>query len=681
MPPFVDRFQLQQAVSSQAVPALEAIAANDNLRSLRRFERDEPPPYASSTESEELDDVDIFPPPQGGPMPEELKAIMERPLTDDELDDIVLRLEPFVYPDKFYYSEATREQRRLDSYHRGPRPLMFQRLNGQRRQGVIVRHLVKRRWQKLGVWNPDWGFAGRKLQPSDDARRWKWPWQQHERPDDAHWREDPAARELVERALRLRQTLRHGEHAPVLPRSRPGPDTTAAQAEAFLISRPWFIFQVEVAEESERYNRLSFQDRQRYPRSVQRHVIERWKERGDWREKFRTNWVTGWKWRHESPSPEPEDLTPLDNMRDSPLDAAEDMGFTPSEIDELETIDLPRSEQPEGFWVIEDGDEPPYFPGQMQDVAARIDKRQKEEAERREKARAEGHEIPVDPDVKLFLEKFARGEVPSLFGRASGQPIRLPNQPQAVQDAGLSRAEHEASIQLQEDESEIEHDTADPTPQKPRRMRQGQLRHGADGARGHDQPVVSPPRRSARLAGIKRAAEPQLSHAPPNKRPRGRAPRKAAPLAAAPAAQPASQRAVGAQDQGQALLPSPRRSTRIAGIKRAAEPQLSETPPSKRPRGRPARKAAASVDQPTSRETPRTRTRQVPNQPLPNEKTEARQRRGPGRPRKMDGPNRRSAVEGQSVKAPAPSGSGSSRTVKRDMPAVPKRRGRPRKDK
>ncbi|KAI0812807.1 hypothetical protein GGR55DRAFT_703538 [Xylaria sp. FL0064] len=616
MPPFVDRFQLQQAVSSQAVPLLEAIAANDNLRSLHRFERDEPPPYASSTELEELDDVDIFPPPQGGPMPEELKAIMERPLTDDELYFITCRLEPFVYPDKFYYSEAKREHDRLDSYHRGPRPQMFQRLNGVRRQCVIVRHLVKRRWQKLGVWNPEWGFAGRKVQPRDDACWWKWAWQQHERlGNDA----DPGA-------LDWHASLRHGEHAPVLLRSRPGPDTTAAQAEAFLVSRPWFIFQVEVAEEFERYHRLSTQDRQHYPRSVQRHVIERWKERGDWRDEFRTNWATGWKWRHESPSPEPEDLTPLDNMRDSPLDAAEDMGFTPSEIDELETIDLPRSEQPEGFWVIEDGDEPPYFPGQMHDEAARIEKSEKERAERLEKARAEGHEIPVDPDVKLFLERFARGELPNLFGRAQGQPIRLFNQPQAVQDAGLSRAEHEASMQLQEDESEIEHDTAGPTPQKPRRVRQGQLRHGADGARGHDQPVVSPPRRSARLAGIKRAAEAQLSHTPPNKRPRGRAP----PKAAAPAAQPASQRAVGAQEPGQALLPPPRCSTRIPGIKRTAEPQLSETPSNKRPRGRTARKAAASVDQPTSRETPRTGTRQVPNRPLPNEKTEARQRRGPG---------------------------------------------------
>ena len=42
--------------------------------------------------------------------------------------------------------------------------------------------------------------------------------------------------------------------------------------------------------------------------------------------------VPGWKWRHESPSPEPEDLTPLNTM---------DMEFTPSEVDALEAIPAP----------------------------------------------------------------------------------------------------------------------------------------------------------------------------------------------------------------------------------------------------------------------------------------------------------------------------------------------------
>ena len=241
MPPFFDRVHLHQAVSSQAIPVLEAIAANDNLRSLRRFERDDPPPYVLSTKSEELDDTDLLPPLRGRPMPEELKAIMDRPLNDDEFRTIASMMRKIVLPDNFYYDEAKREQRRFDSFRRGPRPEMFKRLNGSRREGVIIRYNVKRCWEKLGVWNPKWGFAGRKIRPNDNFRKWTWWWQPEGAADD----EDRVycdARELVARVLRLRRNLKRGEYAPVLPRSRLGQDTTPAQAEAFLISRPWFVF-------------------------------------------------------------------------------------------------------------------------------------------------------------------------------------------------------------------------------------------------------------------------------------------------------------------------------------------------------------------------------------------------------------------------------------------------------
>lgn len=45
--------------------------------------------------------------------------------------------------------------------------------------------------------------------------------------------------------------------------------------------------------------------------------------------------VLGWKWRHESPSPEPQDLTAL---------ITDEMDFTPSEVDALEAI--PASSPP-----------------------------------------------------------------------------------------------------------------------------------------------------------------------------------------------------------------------------------------------------------------------------------------------------------------------------------------------
>ncbi|EFY89134.1 hypothetical protein MAC_04721 [Metarhizium acridum CQMa 102] len=594
MPPFVDRVQLYEAVSSQAIPVLEAIAANDHLRSLRRFERDDPPPYVSSTESSEHEDVDLIPRPRGGPMPEELKAIMEQPLTQDERDEISGFMLKLTRPDDFYYAEAHRERSRLDRF---PLPeIFFRGLNGYRRQGVIVRHLVKRRWEKLGVWNPNWGFAGRKVQPSDNFKNWTWWWQPKGAADDPE-RRRKNGRELVARALQLRQNLRRGEHAPVLPRSHLGQDTTAAQAEGFLISRPWFVFQIEVAEENKRYNRLSLEDQRRYPYSARNQVLKWWQERGDR--------AHAWKWRHESPSPEPEDLAPVKNMNSSPLDVAADMEFTPSEIDEFETIALPKSEQPEGFWVIEESDWPPFFPGQMQDVEARVRKSEIERLERLEKARAEGREIPIDPGVKFCMEKNFPGPGPS----------RLFAPPQAVQHEVSSPEGHEASMELPEDASEPQRDAACPPPQKRRRLRQQQSRDGVDEAQGLDQPPPPPPRRSARIAGMKRPAELLPSQMAPNKRPRGRA----APKAAAPTAQPTS------------------RETRRTKTNLVPARPLSKEETKTRPRRGPGRPRKASV--PSMRSTVGTRPESTPA-PAGTRSSRAAGTDAPGMPKRRGRPRK-----------------------------------------
>ncbi|KAK3311445.1 uncharacterized protein B0T15DRAFT_75886 [Chaetomium strumarium] len=54
-PRHLDRLQLQNAITAQAMPALEVLAADpsrlDRSRNTR-FERDDPPPYTSSSESE-----------------------------------------------------------------------------------------------------------------------------------------------------------------------------------------------------------------------------------------------------------------------------------------------------------------------------------------------------------------------------------------------------------------------------------------------------------------------------------------------------------------------------------------------------------------------------------------------------------------------------------------------------
>ncbi|KAM4065198.1 hypothetical protein HRG_004465 [Hirsutella rhossiliensis] len=370
MPPFIDQLQFYEALRNQANPAIEALAANDHARdrSLRRFERDDPPAYVSSTDTEELDDAFPMPPP-GGPLPQDVKDIMDPPITDDELQSIAFNLQEILRPAKFYYTECKFEGARLECYdHLNP---MLTGKDGNRRIGVLARRNVKRRWERLGVWNPRWGFPGRNVQPNDSVGTWKWRWQEDD-PDGS----SANGRQLVARALRLRQNLRRGESVPVPPRSCLEPDATASQAESFLISRPWFTFQIELGEEHARYDRLSMMQERRYPRIVRKQVVGWWRERGDWRDEFNDGlWVTSWKWRHESPSPEPEDLThftPSDHLKDSPLklrdfNPLETMDFTPSETDALEAIELPSPEQPEKFWAVWRGDWPPFFPGQMLD--------------------------------------------------------------------------------------------------------------------------------------------------------------------------------------------------------------------------------------------------------------------------------------------------------------------------
>jgi len=53
--------------------------------------------------------------------------------------------------------------------------------------------------------------------------------------------------------------------------------------------------------------------------SLRAEVIHKWKERSDWRDKAPQ---VSWKWRHESPSPEPEDL--------AQYNAIDDFNLTPS---------------------------------------------------------------------------------------------------------------------------------------------------------------------------------------------------------------------------------------------------------------------------------------------------------------------------------------------------------------
>ncbi|KAL1893499.1 hypothetical protein Sste5346_006327 [Sporothrix stenoceras] len=89
---------------------------------------------------------------------------------------------------------------------------------GDWRCAVVARLLVKRRWQKLGNGPLAWQHGDL----SEDSME-----------------------ELVRRDADLLQGMRHGEYAPMQPRSRLTQASSDSQAEAFLISRPWFRLAVE----------------------------------------------------------------------------------------------------------------------------------------------------------------------------------------------------------------------------------------------------------------------------------------------------------------------------------------------------------------------------------------------------------------------------------------------------
>ncbi|KAI0389806.1 hypothetical protein F5Y17DRAFT_469415 [Xylariaceae sp. FL0594] len=312
MPPFLDMFQLQNAVTGRALPALQHLAANPNRRDSslnNRFERDDPPPYESSSESAEEEAMHH---PVLAPSREAALAhfggVLSKPLNDTEAISVVSTLNRIgAYSPEFRWrAEAEEEHERLNdfwrsSFGRGGEAnehvhFLLKGPRGYQRRDVIVRRNIRKRWQRLGMWNPDWGIPGRvNRQPNDDHP--------------------------INRAVQLRRNAAYRERAPPPPRSHLRDDSSVSEAESFIISRPWFIFEVEVCEFRARERRIPMQQRGISNPGDDHPVTKCWEERGDWE--------PTWKWRHESPSPEPEDLTPLNT------DA---MDYTPSEVDALEAI-------------------------------------------------------------------------------------------------------------------------------------------------------------------------------------------------------------------------------------------------------------------------------------------------------------------------------------------------------
>ena len=207
----------------------------------------------------------------------------------------------------------------------------------------MIRHSIKKRWGRLGVWDPEWGIP-RSLRsgPNDDYRNWYWKWNRKQSYWDREYDRQPHELQIAswpsrdeelpdDRSVRLYLERQEGwnEALDRQPSATDGPTDVHVDDREFLItSRPWYVWELEVAEEVVRLSRDP-KNSETYTRS-QENVTARWKEKGYWKASWSD--LPGWKWRHESSSPEPADPN--------------HMNFTPSEIDALEEISPPTPPAP-----------------------------------------------------------------------------------------------------------------------------------------------------------------------------------------------------------------------------------------------------------------------------------------------------------------------------------------------
>ena len=330
-----DHPQLSEVLMSN----LQDMADNSDLLEWvrdRRFNRDGPPSYRS-----------LSPDGDGGSgnprrwamsaadkIIAEIDELVRRPLNEQELRETQQHFEtwhPAYHPGRRYDLEASQDAALDAKGDPGPsetegRAIAAAAAVGRAeklRQRVLIRHRIKQRWQKLGVWNPEWGIPGRVDEgPQDQTATWKWRWQ-GDTPDRGYgsmWK-PYLPQHPNSRAVRLRLALRPGERGPLPPRHSLAADATKGTAEFFITSRPWYVLGLDEEEERTRLNRIPYSREGYYDLNQAAHVAARWEARGDCTPHAAR---ARWKWRHESPSPEPEGL--------------ESIEFTPSEIDALEAI-------------------------------------------------------------------------------------------------------------------------------------------------------------------------------------------------------------------------------------------------------------------------------------------------------------------------------------------------------
>ncbi|KIX01189.1 uncharacterized protein Z518_08914 [Rhinocladiella mackenziei CBS 650.93] len=168
------------------MPTLQRMADDSEFleHRRRRFDQDDPPPPYSSHNTTRLPTPDPFPPAVDDI---DIDELLHKPLSDFEINVIRGRfsLDGLYYPrhrcndevrqeKERIYRESARRDENYNPLYRGPdligRPV-------QQRIYIMARHSIKKRWEKLGVWNPKWGVPTGYLEGfgnDDGPRSWVW---------------------------------------------------------------------------------------------------------------------------------------------------------------------------------------------------------------------------------------------------------------------------------------------------------------------------------------------------------------------------------------------------------------------------------------------------------------------------------------------------------------------------
>lgn len=193
----------------------------------------------------------------------------------------------------------------------------------------MAQHIIKKRWQHLGLWDTKWVIPGRfNPRGNDNAIQWRWAFE----PEPLEFGPDHPATLAAHRS----KGRKFGEHQnPPPAHAHPGSKNCASQDEArgFIITRPWFLWAQEKLEYSLRLRRipLAFLGRRREDEPDA--VKELWKQRGHWDDGWEHQTqgagqpIPGWRWPQEDSDLEPGDLYNIDTE------------LTPSEVDALEILD------------------------------------------------------------------------------------------------------------------------------------------------------------------------------------------------------------------------------------------------------------------------------------------------------------------------------------------------------